>query len=337
MYHSRFKGKHYEAGFKWGSLLLKRGKKINKNHTFIITCERREFADQCIIEYKKYFPEILEEIKGIADGQKIGYEELYTFLLSMYCFEFENRCTCFVMRKSEEIIFGRNSDFLTELEKLYDSCYYNLEKSYSFIGNTTSFTEIEDGINEYGLTAGLTFVYPKIRKAGFNAGMLVRYLLEKCKTVAEAVKELKKLPIASAQGITLADKQGNMAVVECNPEKIIVIYPQEQENFVVSANNFYSIEMKKYRNPDIDDWRSDERYETAKRALKENQKNFSFEFAKNLLSGKYGFMCQYDRKTGADTVWSCIYCLNKDKIYRVEGNPLRKKFKEDKRLKFKEI
>lgn len=30
MYHSRFKGKHYEAGFKWGSLLLKRGKKSMK-------------------------------------------------------------------------------------------------------------------------------------------------------------------------------------------------------------------------------------------------------------------------------------------------------------------
>lgn len=337
MYHSRFKGKHYEAGFKWGSLLLKKGKKINENHTFIITCERRKFADQCIIEYKKYFPEILEEIKGIADGQKMAYEELYTFLFSMYCFEFENKCTCFAMKKNEEIIFGRNSDFLIELEKLYDSCYYNLEKSYKFIGNTTAFTEIEDGVNEYGLAVGLTFVYPKIRKAGLNAGMLVRYLLEKCKTVTEAVKELKKLPIASAQGITLADKQGNMAVIECNPEKTTVIYPKEQENFVVSANNFYSIKMKKYRNPDIDDWRSDERYETAKRALKENQKSFSFEFAKNLLSGKYGFMCQYDRKTGADTVWSCIYFLNKDKIYRVEGNLSRKQFKEDKRLKFKEV
>ena len=37
---------------------------------------------------------------------------------------------------------------------------------------------MEDGINEHGLAIGLTFVYPKIRGAGFNAGMLVRYLLE---------------------------------------------------------------------------------------------------------------------------------------------------------------
>ena len=29
--------------------------------------------------------------------------------------------------------------------------------------------------------------YPKVRKAGFNAGLLVRYLLEKCRTTEEAV------------------------------------------------------------------------------------------------------------------------------------------------------
>ena len=194
---------------------------------------------------------------------------------------------------------------------------------------------MEDGVNEYGLATGLTFVYPKIRKAGLNAGMLVRYFLEKCRTVEEVLEKIKNLPIASAQTITLADKTGDMAVIECNPEKIKIIYPKENENFVVSANNFYSSEMEEYRNPKgLDDWKSDERYKTAYTALKENKNNYSFEFVKNILSGKYGFMCQYDRKKGADTVWSSIYILNENKIYRTEGNPSRKKYTKDKRLKF---
>jgi len=46
------------------------------------------------------------------------------------------------------------------------------------------------------------------------------------------------------------------------------------------------------------------------------------------------FICQYDRKTNADTVWSVIYDIKNKKIYRVEGNPSRKQFKEDTRLKF---
>ncbi len=43
-------------------------------------------------------------------------------------------------------------------------------------------------------------------------------------------------------------------------------------------------------------------------------------------------MCQYDRKTGKDTVWSVIYDVTGGKIYRCEGNPSRKRFLEDKRI-----
>ena len=46
-------------------------------------------------------------------------------------------------------------------------------------------------------------------------------------------------------------------------------------------------------------------------------------------------MCQYDRKTDADTVWSVIYDITNNNIYRAEGNPKRKELKKDTRLKFK--
>ena len=45
-------------------------------------------------------------------------------------------------------------------------------------------------------------------------------------------------------------------------------------------------------------------------------------------------MCQYDRKSGADTVWSVIYDVKNSKVYRAEGNPSRKKFIQDERMKF---
>ena len=85
----------------------------------------------------------------------------------------------------------------------------------------------------------------------------------------------------------------------------------------------------------IDDWRSCERYETTKNALANNKDKYGPDFAMNLLGGKYGFMCQYDRKTNADTVWSVVYDLKNNQIWRVEGNPGRKKFKEDTRFKIK--
>ena len=121
----------------------------------------------------------------------------------------------------QEILLGRNSDFLTEIERLNQNVVYKLTDGvYSFTGNTTAFIEIEDGVNEHGLAVGLTSVYPNQCKPGFNAGMIVRYLLEKCRNVSEAVSCLYQLPIASAQTLTLADTMGAIAVIECNAEQI---------------------------------------------------------------------------------------------------------------------
>ncbi|HWQ74211.1 MAG TPA: C45 family peptidase [Syntrophomonas sp.] len=332
MYHGRFRGTHYEAGRKWGRLLLSDGKRLDHCPTFALTEDKYAFSKECAAEYQRCFPEVLEEIQGIADGNGVPVETLHALLFCMYCFELDNKCTCFAFSTDDEIIFARNSDFLVSLEKLYMNCLYCLEGGYPFNGNTTAFVQMEDGINQHGLAVGLTFVYPMIRKPGLNAGMLVRYILEKCKTTAEAIDKLHILPIASAQTLTIADKSGEIAVVECNPKEIEVISPRAGEQFVATANNFNSEKMRPYRNPGIDDWRSDERYQTARIALENHKSGYTAAFAQELLSGKYGFMCQYDRKQNADTVWSVVYDLKRKQLWRVEGNPSRKHFKEDSRM-----
>ena len=332
MYHGRLKGSHYDCGFYWGSLLRKNNKLIANQHTFMIDEKRKEFAIKCLPVYEKYYPEILDEIKGIADGQQTSYEDMLTFLLSMYCFEFYNKCTCIAISDINQILLARNSDFLVELEKLYMNCLYDLDGCYSFNGNTTAFIEMEDGVNEYGLAVGMTFIYPQNIMPGINAGMLVRYILEKFQTLQEAIQFIKIVPIASNQTITIADALGNIAVVECNSQNVEIIYPLENENFVVTTNHFYSLVMKKYNKDHIDDWHSSLRYQVAYQSLQNN--HLSKQLLFDILSGKYGFMCQYDRKKGADTVWSVVYDVKNKTICRAEGNPSRKSYKEDRRLKF---
>lgn len=334
MYHGRFRGSHYEAGRRFGAALRKNGRIISHQPTFSITEERSRFAKQCIPVYQIYYPEILEEIRGIAEGQETAAEDMLIFLLSMYCFPFGNHCTCIAISDGAHILFGRNSDFLVELEKLYMNCLYDLEGAYAFNGNTTAFVEMEDGVNEYGLAAGLTFVPAAEIQPGLQAGMLVRLLLEKCKTTEEAVRMLQNIPIASAQTITLADAAGKIAVVECDCRRICRIDPGKGEDFVVATNQFHSAEMTGRAIPNADGWRSQERYETAGRALAGNP--FSMELLADILSGKHGFLCQYDRKTGADTVWSVLYDLKRKAVYRAEGNPSRRKYREDRRMRFQE-
>ncbi|GAA0701698.1 C45 family autoproteolytic acyltransferase/hydolase [Paraclostridium ghonii] len=329
MYHSRWNGSHYEAGLRYGNRLYKNG--VNPMDNIPISNERKDFAINCLPIYEKFYPEIVEEIKGIADGLKIGDMDIANFLFTMYSFIFSNKCSCLPISDKEKTFFARNSDFIVSIEKLCDSAYYKLDNVYSFIGNTTAWTEMEDGVNEHGLAVGLTFIYPKKIKPGFNAGMLVRYILEKCKTTDEAILALKNIPISSPQTITLADKKGDIAVVECNCDKVVVLTPQIGENYIFTTNHFVSDEMKEYQVEGIDDAYSYERYKTLVNSLINNE-DYSLDFIKNLLSGKMGFMCQYDRKKGIDTVWSSIYDLKCGEIFRAEGNPSRRSFKKDERL-----
>lgn len=350
MYHAHLRGTHREAGFRWGSLLLKHKNILTGHIPFDITAERMEYAMACEPVYRRYYPEILEEIWGLSEGQQCDGQILKTVLFSMYAIPPFSCCSCFAVSDGENALLGRNSDFLTELEKLNMNVIYRLsDGAYAFTGNTTAFVEMEDGVNEHGLAAGLTTVAPFVRRPGFNAGLLLRYLLEKCRSVPEAIAALNSIPIASPLTLTMADASGSIAVAECLPGRVEIAHtmsgtPQNKKpSFVCATNKFHLPPMTPFNLPDIDDWNAEERYQTMFRALRErkasadssrteNSTDQNLDFAQNLLSGQNGFICQYDRATGKDTVWSVIYDLKTPRIFRAEGNPSRRTHREDNRF-----
>jgi predicted choloylglycine hydrolase len=183
----------------------------------------------------------------------------------------------------------------------------------------------------------MTFVLPKLDeiKPGINSIFLVRYILEKCKTVDEAIGALRQLPIASSCNIILTDKSGKMVVVECNPLKINVRNPEKNrtgESFIVTVNHFTSKEMWKHDASDRNVYLSEERYQTACNALMNMDCSDGVEHAKAILSGNHGFICQYDKQLNFDTIWSSVFDISNKRIYRAEGNPSRVRYKEDTRF-----
>lgn len=335
MYHIRGKGTHYEIGFTFGSRLKKNRISLLDNVPFEITQERIKFSKDSIPFYVLYFPEILEEIKGISDGNECSYEKVCAVILSMYCIMPEEvHCSCMAFRNQEGVYFARNSDFLTEIEKLYMNTIYKFSNgSYAFNGNTTAFVEMEDGVNEHGLVIGLTSVYPKQIQPGLNAGMMLRLFLEKCRSVDEVICLIKQIQIASSQTFTVADSQGNIACIECSATKIVVYKPDSPCSFVCATNRFHLKEMENEVVNVEDDWFAKERYQTMVNELQDKHPYMNELDAMDMMSGKTGFLCQYDRKTGKDTVWSVVYDVNKKELYRVEGNPSRKSYKKDTRFK----
>lgn len=341
MYHPRFKGKHYEIGQKQGNIFKKNGVRFSiKLDSF-----QREFGRESNKVLKEYFPEVTEEIRGITDVIEYDNELFTSWLLCMGCCLYivegqhvETRgCTAFSFTHKGQIYHARNNDLPPFLKNISKSICYKPKNKNSFILNTSAFINGEEGINASGLVAAMTFVMPKVEeiKPGINSVFLVRYLLENCKTVQEAVKTLKKLPIASSCNILLTDKKGDMVVVECNPFKIHLRYPEKSvkgENFIITVNHFSSDEMRRHDASDQNVYFSQERYQTVYDALKDSNYNDNIEHIKKILSGQYGFMCQYDKALNFDTIWASIFDISNEKIYRAEGNPRKTKFIEDTRF-----
>ena len=323
MYHSRWKNNHYSAGFSYGSRLYKNNVKID--FAKFLTDEKMKYGKEVFSIYHEYYYEIIEEIQGFTDGQNYDFDKVFSFLVGMYVFTYDTHCSMIAFSNSNGIYFARNSDFMIEVEKLSDSAYYKLNKGYSFIGNTTAMIEMEDGINEKGLACGLTFVYPTVKDVGFNAGFLVRYILEKCETIEEVKSFLKKIPIGSSQNIIAIDRCGTVLSAELNARcKDIKI-----GNRALKTNHFVSNKLKSYKYDGKDDIYSHERYKTL-----ESQKfdEYTIDNVFALMRGERGFLCQYNRKNGFDTIWSSVYDIKNKVIYRCEGNPDRKKYQIDKRM-----
>lgn len=132
------------------------------------------------------------------------------------------------------------------------------------------------------------------------------------------------LPVASNCNILLADKKGNMVVVECTPilKKVRAAEAFVNGSIVCTVNSFTSNEMKAYDDANGNDYDSHKRYRTVIDSFSsERIKDEYIETTEHLLKGDYGFMCQYDDEPDFETVWSSIFDLDSLVIYRAEGAP----------------
>lgn len=280
----------------------------------------------------------------MSDTIGADYDTFVSWMLCMGCcmYNLEDNipveirgCTAFAYSKGGQVIYGRNNDLPPYLRNGSKSEIYAPLNGNRFNLTTSSFINGEEGLNEHGLAVAMTFVMTNLDKiqAGFNSCFIVRYLLEKAATAQNAISLLMELPIASNCNILVADKSGEMAVIECTPtaKRIRKEICSNEGKIVCTVNSFTSVEMKPFDMANGDDYFSDRRYQTVIDSFLTHIQDDYIETTKQLLKGDYGFICQYD-DPNFETVWSSVFDLKTLMIYRAEGDPRKKKFGIDNRL-----
>ena len=182
MNHSTWKGSHYESGLRYGATLYER--RINLMEHLTVDRARLDYAQAAIPVYRRYFSGNTGRDPGNCRGAEDGAGSDGRISLSMYSFAVGNHCSC--------LAYSDGGDGAVRAQQRFSHRGGAVlrQPTVPAGGGRTDLwgpprpgQEMEDGVNEHGLAAGLTFMYPTKIAPGFNAGMLVRYVLERCRTV----------------------------------------------------------------------------------------------------------------------------------------------------------
>jgi predicted choloylglycine hydrolase len=256
-------------------------------------------------------------------------------MCSIGAFKAEPNCSVFASFTGSDVVFGRNYDFLYSFKKCTESYLTCPGNGYSSLGHTDVFIGREDGINEKGLAIAMTGVSSPGNHPGVSFCLAIRCVLDKCANVEEGVRVLENVQHVSTFNYLLADKQGNIAVVEASPDKVRVRRPNKGEDFIVCTNHFVHPEMQDKEDPNArstTEWDSQTRYATISRILKENSGKVNVRLAEKILSNHSGYVCSHQQKIRLGTIWSVIATLNAPQILRAEGHPCKASYRRDLRL-----
>jgi len=330
LFHPRLAGTYYDMGFQYGTILYKHGFRVQEQ-----SGDRLRLGKECEKEVKRVFPQILEEILGFADACHSSYEHLAAMIFSVGAFKPPGAaCSVFAAANSSDVVFGRNYDFYYSFKEKSESYLTMPKDGYWSVGNSSGiFVGREDGINQEGLAVAMTAVRPITIKPGINFALTTRYILDKCATMEEGLRILSDVHFSTTNNYLLVDREGNMAVVEASPNKVMERRPEQSDNFIVCTNQFMRPEMlemenQKERPPD-----SPHRYTAIYEAIKQKKGRIDVKTAQKILKDHKGYVCSHIESIQLGTLWSVVATLRKLRIFRAEGHPCRTKYKIDTRLK----
>ncbi len=325
MYHPRLYGDFYEMGLKYGTLLREKAHfilpKINKQKT--------AFGLESYRALQSFYPEVVEEIKGFAKGINDKPENLGAFLLSLGIFDTGGQCSVFAYLDAEDVFVGRNYDMLFAFKKFTESSLIAPKDKYAYISQSDVFIGRADGINEKGLSIAMSFVNGTAVQPGIGFHFVVRKVLEECSETGQAIQLIKGTGVSSANNFLIADKTGDVAVVESAPQKSIVRRPKQDKKYIYITNQFMLKEMKAFDRGGIEWSKSAERADRLEDKLS-TSKHMNLQKAKEILSDEC--VCLDLKKAKFGTIWSVVANLNGLKIERAETKPRSTNYKPENRL-----
>ena len=168
---------------------------------------------------KYYMPEMLptyERLCQLVNADEVAARFLTGFQPPAYI----SACSQAV-RTADNIQLVRNYDYHPDL--IEGTLLLSAWNGKKVIANSDCLIGAVDGMNEDGLVISLTFGGRKAVGSGFGIPFILRYVLEFCSGVEEAVEALIRIPSHMSYNVTVIDKSGAFKTVMLAPDRAPVV------------------------------------------------------------------------------------------------------------------
>lgn len=193
---------------------------------------------------ERQWPEIVEEMKGIAEGAGNGLTLADIITLNVRTeiafTNYTDGCTSVgQLTQDGKMFLAQNWDMIPELQKgmvLLHIKPAGSDIAIRFLGEAGIVGKI--GMN----SAGFGFCMNALRSGALNSNhmpvhIMSRRLLQYATSFSSAIAIIEEFGLASSINYLLADKSGNFADLECSPLGVFTISPCN--SYVAHANHFY--------------------------------------------------------------------------------------------------
>jgi len=318
--HVILEGSAYEVGRQQAEVLKRENPEVAKWFgSASVDPKKMEFSsfEELQSFYEEYCHGITDEITGFADGLGVEPVRLQIYNPPIY---HPGNCSQIAILSSmtddRHVYVGRNYEFHHDQNDLR-LCTVRINRKVKHIGFTELLLGRDDGVNEHGLcvtfSGGGTFKREP-RKRGFNFFLIVRTLLDNCRSVAEAVEHLGKIPMSGFWNFLVTDRNDNAALLQFFDGEYAVkqIGKDSNEGCLFSTNHYVLPKMVKYQEF-AGDWilkNSKKRFELIDATLSRRAPNISKEDLRELLSKEmYDGLCGHYYADYFGTLFSIIYDL----------------------------
>lgn len=174
---------------------------------------------ECYRNFKHYMPELLplyEHLCELSGGQDSAARFLSMYRPPPYL----SGCSQAVWSGEENFLI-RNYDYSPSL--LEGTLFHSQWLGSKVMATSDCLWGVVDGMNDSGLVVSLTFGGRQEVGDGFGVPIVLRYVLETCRDVQDAVAALKKVPTHMSYNITVLDKDGHFRTVFLAPDREPVV------------------------------------------------------------------------------------------------------------------